>query len=168
MTYNIVSFNVVSPKCSFTLIALDRSIGARVWSNNFIVTFFEVEIEVIVAVSPGYVTFIFSITRSWLNWRELFDGYLIMYFSQKNILFFLIYFFVKPSFWKSKNTNRLHFWRGLRISISFWLNRKKEVVMTKRRLIAIKLIGSYMRIYMYFIEQWDYIIKNIWKIIFKY
>jgi hypothetical protein len=91
-----------------------------------------------------------------------------MYFSQKNILFFLIYFFVKPSFWKSKNTNRLHFWRGLRISISFWLNRKKEVVMTKRRLIAIKLIGSYMRIYMYFIEQWDYIIKNIWKIIFKY
>jgi hypothetical protein len=100
--------------------------------------------------------------------RELFDGYLIMYFSQKNILFFLIYFFVKPSFWKSKNTNRLHFWRGLRISISFWLNRKKEVVMAKRRQIAIKLIGSYMRIYMYFIEQWDYIIKNIWKIIFKY
>jgi hypothetical protein len=48
------------------------------------------------------------------------------------------------------------------------LNRKKEVVMAKRRQIAIKLIGSYMRIYMYFIEQWDYIIKNIWKIIFKY
>ncbi len=42
-----------------------------------------------------------------------------------------IYFFVKPLFLKSKSTNRLHFWRRLRISISFWLNRKKEVVMTK-------------------------------------
>ncbi len=41
-----------------------------------------------------------------------------------------IYFFVKPLFWKSKSTNRLHFWRRLRISISFWLNRKKEVVMS--------------------------------------
>ena len=38
----------------------------------------------------------------------------------------IIYFFVKPSFWKSKNTNRQHFWRGLRISISFWFNKKKR------------------------------------------
>ena len=38
----------------------------------------------------------------------------------------IIYFFVKPSFWKSKNTNRLHFWRGLRIFISFWFNQKKR------------------------------------------
>ena len=70
--------------------------------------------------------FIYLILKKRHIQRELFDGYLIMYFSQKNILFFLIYFFVKPSFWKSKNTNRLHFWRGLRIYISFWLNRKKR------------------------------------------
>ena len=120
----------------------------------------------------------------YLNWlwkkrhirRELFNGYLIMYFSKKKNIYFCVYrqlkvaccffiqncknlFFVKPSFWKSKNTNRLHFWWGLRIYISFWLNRKKEV-MTKRRQIAIKLIGSYMRIYMYFIEQWGFSYAN--------
>ena len=35
--------------------------------------------------------------------RELFDGYLIMYFSQKNILSFLIYFLLSHHFEKQKH-----------------------------------------------------------------
>jgi hypothetical protein len=67
-----------------------------------------------------------------------------MYFFKKKIIYIFVHigswklhaaflfkiaiidFFVKPSFWKSKNTNRLHFWRGLRIFISFWFNQKKR------------------------------------------
>ncbi len=45
-----------------------------------------------------------------------------------------------------ENINRLNFLRGLRISISFWLDRKKEEVMTKERLIA-RNDGVFLRKY---------------------
>ena len=46
--------------------------------------------------------FIYLILKKRHIQRELFDGYLTMYFSQKNILFFLIYFLLSHHFEKAK------------------------------------------------------------------